>query len=257
MTSESRRDAEVARPSKGGAVASPTALSNLIASSILLAGFFLPHSVDCDDQSHRPISIAKKVVTETSEPSEYLALAMFWPFAFAGLTLVVIVVLVFARPRWVEHALIGIPISMTAALAFIWFLFLFSGTSGSRMAMAIAVTAVPAGTCVALRMIWLCRSGRVAAAAAWGQGFLCVLAAFSLRWFWFPPITRLLWGGVLSIGSTMLMMFASWYWITRARHDLYDRSLKPLPFQISLRQMIIAITLTAIALTYWSALGSQ
>ena len=257
MTSESRLDVAVERPTKSEAISSPTALANLIASAILLAGFFLPHSTGCDDQSHRPISIARAVISESHEPGEYLALAMFWPFAFAGLTLVVFIVLVVIRPPWVEHVLIGLPITVTAGLAFTWVLFLFSGTTGSRMAMAFAVIAIPAGACVAARMIWLYRLGHVAAAAAWGQGLLCVLAAFSLFWFWFPPISRLLWGGVMSIGSTMLMMFASWCWITRARHDLYDRSSKPRPFQVSLLQMILAIALTAIVLTYWRVLGTQ
>ena len=247
----------VQRPTKIEAVSSPTALTNLIASAILLAGFFLPHSADCDDRSHRPIAIAKAVISESNEPADYLGLAMFWPFAFGGLTLIAFVMLVVVRPPWVDHVLIGLPILMTAALAFTWVLFLFSGTMGSRMAMAFAVTAVPAGACVAARMVWLCRMGQVSAAAAWGQGLLCLLAAFSMRWFWFPPIARLLWGGMMSIGSTMLMMFASWCWITRARYDLYDRSSKPRPFQVSLRQIILAISLTAIALTYWRILGAQ
>jgi hypothetical protein len=51
------------------------------------------------------------------------------------------------------------------------------------------------------------------------------------------------------------MMLASWTWTTRARYDLYDRSADPLPFQVSLRQMIIAVTVIAVALTYWRAFG--
>jgi hypothetical protein len=56
---------------------------------------------------------------------------------------------------------------------------------------------------------------------------------------------------MLSMGSAVVMMLASWTWMTRARYDLFDRSHAPLPFQVSLRQMIIAVALTAIALTYW------
>jgi hypothetical protein len=123
--------------------------------------------------------------------------------------------------------------------------------------MLIAVIVLPPVTCVATRMVWLSRSGRIAAAAAWGHGFACVLAAFSLRWFWFPPVVRMLWGGFLSIGAALLMIMASCCWIYRARHDLSDRSSPPMPVQVSLNQVIWAITIIAIALSYWRYLDSS
>ena len=130
-------------------------------------------------------------------------------------------------------------------------LVLFRDTEDSRAAMLVAALVAPPGTLIALRMMWLLRNGNAAAAAAWGQGFLCVLAVFSLRWLWLVPIDRMLWGGWLSMISAGLMMVASWTWAKRARHDLHDRSNPPLPMQISLLQIVLAITVTAVALTYW------
>jgi hypothetical protein len=124
------------------------------------------------------------------------------------------------------------------------------------MAMIIAVIVLPPVTCVATRMVLLSRSGRIAAAAAWGHGLACVLAAFSLKWFWFPPVVRMLWGGCLSIGAALLMMMASWCWTYRARHDLSDRSSPPMRVQVSLVQVIGAITIIAIVLSYWRYLDS-
>ena len=122
--------------------------------------------------------------------------------------------------------------------------------------MAMAATVAPIGACVVARMVWLYRSDQMMGAATWGQSLLCVLAVFSLRWFWFPPVTRLLWGGTLSIAASILMMLASWTWVTRTGHDLFDRSIEPVPFQVSLRQIMLGITLTAIALTYWRAIAT-
>ncbi len=257
MSIESQSRVETKRPSRRAAAASPTALSNLAASGMLVAGFFLPHSIGCDNRLQHPITIARDVVSKSTEASDLLVLAILWPYAFAALTPLAIALLVLTRPSWIDLVLIGIPLSTTCALVILWTLLLFSEVAGSRLAMTIAVTAIPAGACVAARMLWLYRSGRVSGAAAWGQGLVCVLAAFSLRWFWFPPVSRLLWGGLISIASSLMMMLASWCWIHRARYDLCDRSSPPPPFQVSLQQILVGIALTAIALTYWRLLGSH
>jgi hypothetical protein len=252
---ESREQVESSRPSILSAAVSPTALSNLLASFSLLVCFFLPHSVGCNNQSHRPLTIAVSIATESSDPQAFLALAALWPYALALATLAVMAVLIVLRPPWFAKALLGLPIAASLGLTLLWTMYLFGGSESSRMAMGIAAVVAPIGTCVIARVFWLYRDGQTAAAAAWGQGLLCVLAVFSLRWFWFPPIIRMLWGGILSIASAILMMLASWSWVTRSRHDLWDRSVEPAPFQVSLRQLIVAISLTAVALTYWRTLG--
>ena len=250
-------DRESQRPTRRQAASSPTALTNLIAAFLLLSGFFLPHSVDCDDRSHRPIDIALSIAAETTDASGYLALTVFWPFLFAGLTIVIMLTLVLLRPSWTEYGLLALPIFTAAGLSVAWILLLFSARDGSRLAMIIAVIVLPPVACVATRMVWLSRSGHIAAAAAWGQGLVCVLAAFSLRWFWCPTVVRMLWGGLLSIAAAVLMMLASWCWIYRARYDLSDRSTAPMPMQVSLVQVLGGITITAIALSYWRYLGSS
>lgn len=251
MTENFGVDSQARRPAKRSAVISPTASTNLISSALVLAGLFLPHSVDCDRQAIRPISIVNRVVERSDKASDYLALAILWPFAFAAVTMLMFIVLVILRPSWYAHALLGVPLFTACALIFGWCLLLFSNADTSRYAMLLAVMILPAGGCVAARVLWLYRAGKIVAAATWAQGMVCVLAAFSLRWFWFPPVTRLLWGGILTIACCCLMMVSSWCWINRARHDLFDRSSAPPPFQISLRQVVWAITLVAIALTYW------
>lgn len=257
MATESEGPFTDRRPSRREAASSPTAVSNLFASALLLAGFFLPHSMDCDDRSHRPIEIARGVVAESGEAGDYLALVMLWPYAFGSLTFLVVTMLVVVRPSWFARALFAIPVVIGGLLAIVWLLLLFSGASGSRMAMVMAAAVLPVGACVLARMVWLYRSGNIVASACWGQAFLCLLAAFSLRWFWFPPITRLLWGGILSIAAMILMMAAAWICGNRAGYDLHDRSSRPPHSQLSLRQLMLAVTFVAIALTYWRVLGTQ
>lgn len=242
------------RPSVKSAALSPTALSNLIASLAMLATLFLPHSVGCNDNSVRPISVAAAGITE---PGAVGLLVFLWPYVLALVTLGWIVVLVVLRPRWFDKALLALPIAFSLPLIGCWAMMLFSARSDSRFAMVMAAIIAPIGACVGARMLYLYRSGQITAAASWGQGLLCVLAAFSLRWFWYPPIKHLLWGGVAAIGAAILMMVASWTWMTRSRHDLYDRSSEPLPFQMSLRQLILAVAVVAIALTYWRAFGER
>jgi hypothetical protein len=123
--------------------------------------------------------------------------------------------------------------------------------------MLIAAVAAPTGTCIAARTWWLFRESKLLSAAAWAHGYLCVLGAFSLRWFWFPPVSELKWGGYLAISGLMLMMLASWIWPTRARHDLEDKRVVPNRFQLSLRQIVVAVAVCAIALTYWRNLANQ
>ena len=252
---ESREQAASSKPSFYAAAVSPTALSNLLASCSLLICFLLPHSVGCDDRSHRPVALAAATVTQNAGASSLLALAAFWPYAFALATFAVMLGMVILRPAWFSTAMLALPVGTATGLTILWTFYLFGGRETSRMAMVIAATVVPVGTCVAARMLWLYREGRTTDAAAWGQGFFCVLAIFSLRWFWFPPVSRLLWGGLLSIASAILMMLASWTWGTRSCYDLFDRSVEPVPYQVSMRQLMIAIGLTAIALTYWRTLG--
>jgi len=52
-------------------------------------------------------------------------------------------------------------------------------------------------------------------------------------------------------------MLASWIWPTRARHDLEDKRVVPNRFQLSLRQIVVAVAVCAIALTYWRNLANQ
>jgi hypothetical protein len=225
---------------------------NLLASLAMLVCFFLPHSLAGDGQSCRPVAIVAMALRGDAPGG--MVLIVVWPFAFAAATLLVTVLLVFLRPTWLMRALLGLPLATAVGLSILWVGLLFSGSAGSRRAMLIAAVVAPAGTFVAARMRWLCRAGSMAAAAAWGQSFLSVLAAFSLRWLWFPPLDRLRWGGMAAIAAAMLLMFASWTWTSRARYDLLDRSDPPLPLQVSLRQMVIAMALVAIALAYWQAL---
>ncbi|MGI9474721.1 MAG: hypothetical protein ACR2NZ_24530, partial [Rubripirellula sp.] len=101
------------------------------------------------------------------------------------------------------------------------------------------------------------RAGKRLAAAAWGQGYLCVLGAFSLRWFWFPPVNELRWGGILAIAGMLMMMMSSWLWPIRARHDLEDTRLFAKRFQVSVLQAVVAVTLCAVAMAYWLVLEGQ
>jgi hypothetical protein len=240
------------KPSIQSAVSSPTALSNLLASFSLLVCFWFPHSVG-DDTSNRPFTLVPDLM---SEENAVLLLMVLWPYWFGCATLAVITTLALLRPTWFAKALLGLPIACGLGLALLWMVLLFSRAEESRSAMAMAALVAPIVACVVARMVWLYLAGQMIAAATWGQSLLCVLAIFSLRWFWFPPVTRLLWGGMLSITASILMMLASWIWVTRARHDLFDRSIDPVPFQVSLRQIILGITLTAIALTYWRVIAT-
>ena len=240
------------RPSIPSAATSPTALSNLLASLSLLICIFLPHSID-GDTLYRPVTLLADFL---SEEHAVLRLIVLWPYWFAIATLAVTGTLVLLRPAWFAKALLGLPIACGLALTSSCMLLLFSQTQESRSAMAMVAIVVPIGACVVARMVWLYRSDQMLAAATWGQGLLCVLAVFSLRWFWFPPVSRLLWGGTLSIVASTLMMLASWTWVTRTGRDLCDRSIDPAPFQLSLRQIILGVTLTAIALTYWRVIAT-
>ena len=237
------------RPTFGQAARSPTALWNLAASFLLMACFFLPHSTGCDLQVHRPLSIATAFAAD--QDSGLMVYVIFWPYAMATLTFVLFVALVMRRPRQIARPLLALPLIGVVAWMVVGAILLFSGRDGSRTMMIIGATTFPFGTFVAARMYWLCRRGEVLAAAQWGQGWWCVMAVFSLRWYWFPPVNRLAWGGVLAIVAALLMMFASWTWPLRARHDLSDREVQPEPFQVSILQLISAVSLTAVALTYW------
>ena len=239
-------------PSIQSAVSSPTALSNLLVSFSLLVCSLFPHSVG-DNTPNRPFSLMTDLL---SQENPVLLLMVLWPYWFGCATLAVMSTLAVLRPAWFAKALLGLPIACGSGLVLLWTVLLFSQAEESRRAMAMAALIAPIGACVVARMVWLYRAGQMIAAATWGQSLLCVLAIFSLRWFWIPPVTRLLWGGMLSITALILMMLASWTWVTRASYDLVDRSIDPVPFQVSLRQIILGITLTAIALTYWRVVAT-
>lgn len=228
-------------------VITPTTLANLLASFLLLICVLYPHSIG-DETTTRPLNVMMELL---SEQNAILLLTVLWPYWFAGATLVVIITLAALRPVWYDKALLGLPTAFGLGLALLWTMLLFSRTDESRSAMLIAAIVAPVAACVIGRMVWLYRSGQVLAAASWGQRLLCVLSVFSLRWFWYPPVTRLLWGGILSIAASLAMMLATWTWVTRARHDLFDRSVAPMPIQVSLREIILGMTLVAIALAYW------
>lgn len=115
MSIESQSRVETKRPSRRAAAASPTALSNLAASGMLVAGFFLPHSIGCDNRLQHPITIARDVVSKSTEASDLLVLAILWPYAFAALTPLAIALLVLTRPSWIDLVLIGIPLSTTCS----------------------------------------------------------------------------------------------------------------------------------------------
>lgn len=238
------------RPSLQAAASSPTALANLVACLAMLATLFMPHSVGVNDRTLRPILMVAAGVTE---PNSAALLVFLWPYLFAMATLLLLTILVLLRPPWFDKALLALPIGFSCFLVVCWVLMLFSDIADSRIAMIMAALIAPIGACVAARMLSLSTAGEITAAATWAQGLLCVLAAFSLRWFWYPAVKQLHWGAVAAIFAAILMMLASWTWTTRARYDLVDRSVQPLPFQISIRQVIVAVGVVAIALTYWRA----
>lgn len=247
-----------ARPSIASAAKSPTALSNLVASFLLMAGLFLPHSVSRNEKTFYPRTHVRVVIDGVgSEPSALLALIFVWPYLFGGLTFCLFAIFVVLRPRWFAKALF-VPSGVGfLLLAIAWVLLLFGGRQESRVALWVAVIVLPSAAYVALRTLAFCRDDRWVAAATWAHGLVCIWSVFSLRWFSFPPIFSLRWGGALSIIAAVLMMFASWTWTVRGEYDLVDRCREHIPYQISLRQIIFAVTLTAIGLAYWRAIGSS
>jgi hypothetical protein len=248
----------IARPSIASAAKSPTALSNLVASFLLMAGLFLPHSVSCNDETIYPrMHVQEAIEGVGSNPSALVSLIFVWPYLFGGLTFCLFAIFVVLRPRWFAKALF-VPSGVGfLVLAIAWVLLLFGGRQESREALWIAVIVLPSAAYVAMRILAFCRDRRWVAAATWAHGLVCVWSVFSLRWFWFPPISYLRWGGVLSIIAAVLMMLASWTWTVRGEYDLVDRCREQTPYQISLRQIIFAVTLTAIGLAYWRAIGSS
>lgn len=242
---------DLVRPSVLSAAASPTSILSTSASLVLAVSFFLPHSVNAD----LPDRPAEMLMSFFSGENSVLLLMILWPFWFAMASLLLMVTLVYSRPKWLAKALFALPVTVATTLALLWCVLLFSRAEDSRSAMAVAAIVAPVGACVFARVTWLWRIGRITAAATWAQSLLCILAMFSLYWFWFPASTHLLWGGGLAIMAALVMMIASWTWESRARHDLYDRSVCPAAYQISLRQIAVAIALAAISLTYWKIIS--
>jgi hypothetical protein len=242
-------DGSDSRPSLTAAALSPTALANFIACLAMLS--CLPLTLSAGDGPSRDWNHSAVAILVSATQQFSLALLYLWPFLFAFCTLLLTAVLVIIRPSWYDRALLALPILFALFLTTGWVLVLFSDTEDSRAAMMVAALVTPPASVIALRMMWLGCRGELAAAAVWGQGLLCVLAIFSLRWLWLLPIDRMLAGGWLAMISAGLMMVASWTWGKRAGYDLHDRSSRCLPLQITLRQIVIGMTLTAVALTYW------
>ena len=72
-----------ARPRLAEAVASPTTLLNVFASTLLLACFFLPHSDSAGGSVRSPLSLLIDLVTAQSGQPLVLSVAVLWPFAYA------------------------------------------------------------------------------------------------------------------------------------------------------------------------------
>ena len=245
---ESRNALDPYRPGILAAAVSPTALSNLLCSVLLLVSPLFPHSLDTE------LSTIGLLHHRVAAGSGALADAVvLWPYQLAMWTFLVTLALIILRPWWFDRALLAIPTIAASMVITQLLLLLFSDADMSRTVMSIAAVVAPIAAGVGGRMLWLWRAGDWVAAATWGQSTLCVLGVFSLRWFWFYPVTVLHWGGVLSIISLLLLMLASWTWVSRARHDFRDRSSAPIRFQISLRQIIVAVTAVAVSLAYWQA----
>jgi len=162
--------------------------------------------------------------------------------------------LAWRRPTNPADALLAIPLGGNLALLCLWFLLLFGGSESSRIAMGVAAAGMPLAMCGGARVWWLYRRSQVASAAAWWHSLICVLAAFSLRWCWFPEVDRMAWGGWMAIAAVLAMMVVSWIWGPRVHFDLVDRSSQPGRFRFTVAQILICATLSAIALTYWQAL---
>lgn len=241
------------RPQLVDAFLSPTVGWSVAAAMVLLATFFLPHSHQADQQVSRPVWTALDLWRgRTDRPMLYLT--ALWPYGYGLATVATMVWLTWRRPSHPADFLLAIPLVGNVVLFTLWLLLLFGGSESSRMAMGIAAVGMPLGMCGGARVWWLYRRDQVASAAAWWHSLICVLAAFSLRWSWFPEVDRMAWGGWLAITAVLFMMIASWIWVPRARFDLLDRGSQPGRIRFTVSQILICVTLSAIALTYWQAL---
>ncbi|GAA5505020.1 hypothetical protein [Novipirellula caenicola] len=242
------------KPSLKSALSSSSAISNLVAALALVSCVLLPHSIGCDDKIVRPVDV---IGDELSKGPPLVTLTFFWPYLFGLCTFVFFVVLVIVRPPRIERMLLSLPLGFMLYLTAIWCLLLFSSSSESRIALVIATFIVPSATLVAIRMTWLWIDDRKIAAAMWAQSYLCILAIFSLRWFWILPIKQMLYGGVLSMIAAAAVMVASWTWPCWIEHDFCDRNHPARQFQITLKQIILGILVIAIAMTYWQFMQRQ
>ncbi|EMI16184.1 membrane protein [Rhodopirellula maiorica SM1] len=252
MSPEPQSDRE--KPSLKSACVSPSAISNLVTALALLACVLLPHSIGCDDKVVRPIDV---IGAELNEGPPLVTLTFFWPYVFGLCTFLFFIALVIIRPQRIERVLLSLPVCLLLYLTAIWCLLLFSSSAESRVAMVIATFVVPSATLVAIRVTWLWIDGRKLAAATWAQSYLCVLAIFSLRWFWILPIKQMLYGGVLSMIAAAAVMIASWTWPCWIEHDLSDRNHPAERFQLSLKQIVLGMLVIAIAMTYWQFMARQ
>lgn len=232
-----------------GRLTAPMPLSQLVTTLAMLACLWLPHSLADDGVMRRPAAVAENFEEKTIVPAVSL-----WPYLFAMCTLVATVSLAVFRPRRVEALLLGVPLAFFVLLTGSWFLVLFSDADGSRMAMASGAMVAPLATLVVLRMYWLYQVGEIIWVATWGQGFLSVLAVFSLRWFWWPPVEQMLPGGWISVAAAVGMVLASWTW-PRTAHDLIDPRIPAKTFQMSIFQISVAIGMFAMAAAVWRYLA--
>lgn len=243
------------RPTLGQAARSPTALWNLLASLLLGVSLVFPHRFLA--ARIRAVLAADRVPsTAAQETADHWHVLLLWPYAFAWGTFFFFAALVVFRPRGAARSLVWLPLLMACALGLVWFALLFSGSVGSRMAMWSAVLAAPFTGYVVIRSMALVQQGRPLAAAAWGQSLLCVLAMFTLRWLWFLPTAGFRWGSVISVLAAAAMMLASWTWEVRAEHDLANCAAPHPVFQVSIRQLVLAVAWIAIGLAYWRLLGA-
>jgi len=242
------------QPSLKAALVSPSAISNLVAAIALLGCVLLPHSIGCNDTVVRPVDVIGK---EIAEGTALVTLTFFWPYVFGLCTFLFFIALVVIRPQRIERVLVSLPVGFLLYLSAIWCLLLFSSSGESRAAMVIATFVVPSATLVAIRVTWLWIDDQKIAAATWAQSYLCILAIFSLRWFWMLPIKQMLYGGVLSMIAAAAVMIASWTWPCWIEHDLSDRNHPSQRFQITLKQIILGVLVIAIAMTYWQFMQRQ
>lgn len=243
------------RPSFLDAAFSPTVTASVASSLLLLVTFFLPHSWDTSGNVSRPVWTALDLLRGRTDHT-ILSIAALWPYTYATLLCAGWMHIARRRPVDPRRNLLALAVGSAIGLLGLWLLLLFGGSESSRVAIGAAAVVMPLAMASGPRVWWMYRSGYLGSAAAWCHSLICVLAAFSLRWCWIPDVDQMAWGGWTAIAATLLMMVGSWAWRPRARHDLVDRGTPADPIRFTVAQILLCITLSAIALAFWQALGS-